>query len=62
MQHFHIEVTGKTILTLLLVLAVTAGGLALVWTLVNPGWAIGIAFGLVLLVRGLFALFKPHSE
>lgn len=62
MQHFHFEITGRTILTLLLVLAVTAGALALVWLLVNPGWAIGIALGLILAVRGVFALFKPHTD
>lgn len=62
MQHIHFEVTGRTILTVLLLLALVVGGLALVWVLINPGWAIGIGLVLVLAIRGLFALFKPHGE
>ncbi|MGW1681665.1 hypothetical protein [Saccharopolyspora sp. NPDC002376] len=62
MQHIHFEVTGKSVLTILLLLVIVAGGLALVWTLISPGIAFGIGIGLVLVVRGLFWLFKPSSE
>ncbi|GAA0509314.1 hypothetical protein [Saccharopolyspora thermophila] len=58
----HIQLTGKGLLTSLLILVATTAALALVWLLVNPGWAIGIGLGLILCIRGLFALFKPHSE
>lgn len=61
MQHMHFLITGKGVLTFLLVLAVVIGLLALVWLLVGPGQAIGIGVGLVLVIRGLFALFKPSE-
>ncbi|MEU6267954.1 hypothetical protein [Saccharopolyspora shandongensis] len=62
MQNIHVELTGKGVVTLLLTVALVLGVLALVWLLASPAWAIGIGAGLVLLVRGVFWLFKPHSE
>ncbi|MGI8310563.1 hypothetical protein [Saccharopolyspora hattusasensis] len=62
MQSINIHLTGRSVLTGLMLLAVVLGVLALVWLLVTPAWAIGIGAGLVLLIRGLVWLFKPHSE
>ncbi|MEV6226944.1 hypothetical protein AB0L88_03500 [Saccharopolyspora shandongensis] len=62
MQQIHVQLTGKGVVTLLVTVALVLGVLALVWLLVTPAWAIGIGAGLVLLVRGVFWLFKPHSE
>ncbi|MEV0088363.1 hypothetical protein [Saccharopolyspora sp. NPDC050642] len=62
MQNIHVELTGKGVVGLLATVALVLGVLALVWLLVTPAWAIGIGAGLVLLVRGVFWLFKPHGE
>ena len=61
-MNLHLLLTGKGLLSSLLVLLGILGALALVWWLVSPGIAVGIGVGLVLLVKGLFALLSPSSD
>lgn len=61
-MNLHLLLTGKGLLASLLVLLGVLGALALVWWLVSPGIAVGIGVGLVLLVKGLFALLSPSSD
>ena len=61
-MNLHLLLTGKGLLSSLLVLLGVLGALALVWWLVSPGIAVGIGVGLVLLVKGLFALLSPSSD
>lgn len=55
----HFELTGKAIVTVLAFLAITALVLAGVWFVVNPGWAIAGGIAVVLVIRGVIALFSP---
>ncbi|MEY8040557.1 MULTISPECIES: hypothetical protein [Saccharopolyspora] len=59
MNPVTIVLTGKGLLTALGLLALALGVLALVWWLAGPGYALLGGLGLVLLVKGLFALLKP---
>ncbi|WP_190815908.1 hypothetical protein [Saccharopolyspora pogona] len=59
MPQIYVRVTGGAIRTALVLLMLALSGLALVWLLVGPELAIGLGFGLIALVRGLVALFKP---
>ena len=58
----HVELTGTAIKTVLVLLAFAAAILTLVWLLVSPAYAIAGGIGVVLLVRGLYALFTPSTE
>ncbi|GAA2349663.1 hypothetical protein GCM10009854_29160 [Saccharopolyspora halophila] len=58
----HVELTGKAIKTVLLLLAIATAILTLVWLLISPAYAIAGGIGVVLLVRGLYALFTPSTE
>jgi hypothetical protein len=58
----HVELTGKAIKTVLGLLAIVAVILALVWLLVSPAYAIAGGIGVIVVVRGLYALFTPSSE
>ncbi|MER7012046.1 hypothetical protein ABT324_11540 [Saccharopolyspora sp. NPDC000359] len=58
----HVELTGKAIKTILLLLLITTGVLALVWLLVGPGYAIAGAIIVIMIVRGLYALFAPRRD
>jgi hypothetical protein len=62
MHTIQVQLTGRSVLIGLGIMTGVLGLLALVWWLVSPGYAIGIGVGLVLLVKGLFALLKPASE
>lgn len=57
----QVQLTGKgagvLVLILLGVLAVLTG----VWFLAGPGYAIAGGIGVVLLIRGVIALFKSHD-
>lgn len=54
----HVELTGKTILSILGTLAVIAVILALVWLIVGPMAAIAGGITVILVIRGLVALFR----
>ncbi|TDD10594.1 hypothetical protein E1181_00785 [Saccharopolyspora terrae] len=58
----HVELTGKAIKTVLVLLTFTSAILALVWLLVSPAYAIAGGIGVILVVRGLYALFTPSTE
>lgn len=58
----HVELTGRAIKTVLVLLAFATAILTLVWLLVSPAYAIAGGIGVVLLVRGLYALFTPSTE
>ncbi|MCI2416302.1 hypothetical protein MOQ72_02610 [Saccharopolyspora sp. K220] len=58
----HVEVTGKAILTVLGLLAAIALVLAVVWLLASPGYAIAGGIVVIVVIRGLFALFTPSSD
>lgn len=58
----HVELTGKAIKTVLLLLLLTTAILALVWLLVSPGYAIAGGIGVIVIVRGLYALFAPRRD
>lgn len=58
----HIELTGKAIKTVLGLLALVAVVLALVWLLAGPGYAIAGGIGVILIIRGLYALFAPRRD
>lgn len=58
----HVELTGKAIKTVLVLMAFISAILALVWLLVSPAYAIAGGVGVVLVVKGLYALFTPSSE
>ncbi|MFC7342109.1 hypothetical protein [Saccharopolyspora griseoalba] len=58
----HVELTGKAIKTVLLLLAIATAILALVWLVISPAYAIAGGIGVVLVVRGLYALFTPSTE
>lgn len=59
MHIVHVELSGKGVLISITVLAAIIAVLALVWLVISPAVSIGIAIGLILLVRGLITLFKP---
>ena len=61
MHMLQIQLTGKGILGGLGLLLGVLAALALVWWLVSPGYAIAGGIGLILLVKGLFALLKPSE-
>ena len=61
MHIVHVELSGKGVLISLVLLAAVIAALALVWLLVSPAVSIGIGIGLILLIRGLIALFKPAA-
>ena len=56
----HIQLTGKAILTVLAVLGVIAAILAGVWLLIGPMAAIAGAIGVIVVIRGLMALFSSR--
>ena len=58
----HVELTGKAIKTVLVLLTFISAILALVWLLVSPAYAIAGAIGVILIVRGLYALFTPSTD
>ncbi|SDY71768.1 hypothetical protein SAMN05216215_103359 [Saccharopolyspora shandongensis] len=58
----HVELTGAAIKTVLILLLLTIGVLALVWLLAGPGYAIAGGIAVIVIVRGLYALFTPSSE
>ncbi|MEB3369534.1 hypothetical protein [Saccharopolyspora mangrovi] len=62
MHIIHVELTGKGVLISLGLLAFVLAVLALVWLVFSPAVAIGIGIGLVLLVKGLIALFSPAKQ
>ncbi len=62
MHIVHVELSGKGVLISLGVLAFVLAVLALVWLVFSPAVAIGIGIGLILLVRGLIALFSPAKQ
>lgn len=62
MHIVHVELSGKGVLISLGVLAFVLAVLALVWLVLSPAVAIGIGIGLILLVRGLIALFSPAKQ
>lgn len=62
MHIVHVELSGKGVLASLGVLALVLAVLALVWLVLSPAVAIGIGIGLILLVRGLIALFSPAKQ
>lgn len=57
-----LHLSGKSVLIGLVLLLGVLGVLALVWWLASPGIAITTGLGLVLAIRGLFALLNPSSE
>ncbi|MEB3370222.1 hypothetical protein [Saccharopolyspora mangrovi] len=58
----HVELTGKAIKTVLVLMAFISAILALVWLLVSPSYAIAGGIGVVLAIKGLYALFTPSSD
>lgn len=54
----HIELTGKAILTILAIVAVIAVTLGLVWLIVGPMAAVAGGLVIVVIIRGLMALFR----
>ncbi|SFS46937.1 hypothetical protein [Saccharopolyspora flava] len=62
MHIVHVELSGKGVLISLGVLAFVLAVLALVWLALSPALAIGLGIGLILLVRGLIALFSPAKQ
>ncbi len=58
----HVELTGKAIKTVLVLMAFISAILALVWLLISPAYAIAGGIGVVLAIKGLYALFTPSSE
>lgn len=56
----QVHLTGKGVLTSLLVLLMVLAVLGVVW-LINPAWSIAIGLVLLVLVRGLVALLKPSE-
>ncbi len=57
-----LHLSGKSILIGLALLLGVLGVLALVWWLATPTIAITAGIGIVLAIRGLFALLNPSSE
>ncbi|SDP96640.1 hypothetical protein SAMN04487905_12111 [Actinopolyspora xinjiangensis] len=57
---FHL--TGRTLLALLATTLVVLLVLAGLWLLAGPAWSIGTGLVLVLLVRGVLALFSPGDS
>ena len=57
-----LHLSGKSILIGLALLLGVLGVLALVWWLASPAIAVTTGVGLVLAIRGLFALLSPSSE
>jgi hypothetical protein len=53
----HIQLTGKSILIILAALGVLAGTLAVVWLLLGPMAAIAGGLIVIVVIRGLLALF-----
>jgi len=56
----QVHLTGKGVLTSLLVLLLIITALIVVW-LINPAWSIAIGLVLLVPVRGLVALLKPSE-
>lgn len=56
----HIELTGKTLLTILALVASAILALALVWMLAGPAPAIISGVVLILIIRGVVALITPN--
>ncbi|MBB5154031.1 hypothetical protein [Saccharopolyspora phatthalungensis] len=56
------ELTGQAIKTILGLLVLVVVVLALVWLLIGPAYAIGGGIGVIVLVRGLYALFAPSRD
>jgi hypothetical protein len=56
----QVHLTGKGVLTSLLVLLMVLAVLGVVW-LINPAWSIALGIVLLVLVRGLVALLKPSE-
>lgn len=57
-----LHLSGKSVLIGLVLLLGVLGVLALVWWLATPAIAITAGIGLVVAIRGLFALLNPSSE
>ncbi|SFD67318.1 hypothetical protein SAMN04487819_1023 [Actinopolyspora alba] len=57
---FHL--TGRSLLGLLAATLLVLAVLALLWALAGPAWSIGLGLVLVLLVRGVLALFSPGDS
>lgn len=58
----HVELTGKAIKTVLVLMTIISAILALVWFLVSPAYAIAGGIGVILAIKGLYALFTPSSD
>ncbi|PRW61996.1 hypothetical protein [Actinopolyspora mortivallis] len=57
---FHL--TGRSLLGLLAATLAVLLVLAGLWFLAGPAWSIGIGLMLVLLLRGVLALFSPSDS
>lgn len=57
---FHL--TGRTLLGLLAATLTVLLVLAGLWAFAGPAWSIGIGLVLVLLIRGVLALFSPGDS
>ncbi|WP_438387213.1 hypothetical protein [Actinopolyspora saharensis] len=57
---FHLS--GRGLLGLLATTLLVLGVLALLWALAGPAWSLGLGLILVLLVRGVLALFSPGES
>ena len=58
----HVELTGTAIKTVLGFLFFATAVLVVVWLAAGPGYAIAGGIGVILLIRGLYALFTPGGE
>ncbi|SFE30049.1 hypothetical protein SAMN04487819_110219 [Actinopolyspora alba] len=57
---FHL--TGRSLFGLLAATLLVLAVLALLWAFAGPAWSIGLGLVLVLLVRGVLALFSPGDS